>query len=129
LDRGLTLKKVDVDKSTGVILKEEDVFSTMDVWGYSLVGRFVGRFPGTRTVSILCYSWKLPYKIFSHKNGWLVFKFFTEKDTDCVLHGGPYFLYGKPLFLKPMPTFITFAEDQLGCTPVWVQLLNLPWEC
>jgi hypothetical protein len=55
LDRGLALKKVDVDKSTGVILTEEDVVP-MDVWGYSLVGRFAGRFPGTKAISTLCDS-------------------------------------------------------------------------
>jgi hypothetical protein len=129
LDRGSALKKVDVDKGIGVILKEQDVVSTKDVWGNSLVGRFAGRFPGTKAVSILCDSWKLPCKIFFHKNGWLVFKFFTEKDMDSVLHGGPYFLYGKPLLLTPMPMFFTFAEDQLACTPIWVQLPILPWEC
>jgi hypothetical protein len=57
-----------------------------------------------------------------------MFKFSTKKDMDCVLHGGPYFLYGKPLLLKPMPTFLTFAEGQLACTAVWVQLSNFPWE-
>jgi hypothetical protein len=129
LDRGLALKRADVDNNTSVVLKEEDVFSTKDVWGFSHVGRFAGRFPGTKAVSILCYSWKLPCKIFCHKNGWLVFQSSIDKDMDCVLHGGPYFLYGKLLLLQPMSTFFTFAEDQLTCTPISVQLSNLLWKC
>jgi hypothetical protein len=32
LDRGLALRKFDVDNSTGVILNEEDVYSTEVVW-------------------------------------------------------------------------------------------------
>jgi hypothetical protein len=118
LDRGLVFEKVDVDRNTGVILKDDDVLPTKDVWGYSLVGRFTGRFPGTKAISILCNCWKVICKIFSHKNGWLVFKFSTEKDMECVLHGGPYFLYGKPLLLKPIPSFFTFDENQLARTPV-----------
>jgi hypothetical protein len=47
----------------------------------------------------------------------------------CELHGGPYFLYSKPLLLKPMPTFFTFTDNQLASTPVWVRLPNLLWEC
>ncbi|KAL0289340.1 UNVERIFIED_CONTAM: hypothetical protein Sangu_2620100 [Sesamum angustifolium] len=46
-----------------------------------------------------------------------------------ILAGGPYFIYGRPLLLKPMPDCFEFKEDDISLTPVWATLPSLPLEC
>ncbi|KAK4428295.1 hypothetical protein Salat_1129100 [Sesamum alatum] len=63
-----------------------------------------------------------------HESGWLIFKF-TRDDRQCILAGGPYFVYGRPLLLKNMPDYFEFKEDDMSLTPVWAILPSLPLEC
>ncbi|KAL0352440.1 UNVERIFIED_CONTAM: hypothetical protein Scaly_1632700 [Sesamum calycinum] len=60
--------------------------------------------------------------------GWLIFRFAQDDDRQWVLADGPYFVYGRPLFLKAMPDCFEFNEDGISLTPVWATLPSLPLE-
>ncbi|KAL0412017.1 UNVERIFIED_CONTAM: hypothetical protein Slati_3791400 [Sesamum latifolium] len=46
-----------------------------------------------------------------------------------IVTGGPYFVFGRPLMLKIMPTCFEFQEDVISLTPIWASLPSLPLEC
>lgn len=110
---GLKLQFYD-NQSDVVILSDSDANDLEEVWGYGVVGYFVGRFPGKAALLRLCDSWKVKYQYFDHASGWLVFKFDTDSDRLCVLNGGPYSVYGIPLMLKSMPRFFEFDAKEVN---------------
>ncbi|XP_022857248.1 uncharacterized protein LOC111378308 [Olea europaea var. sylvestris] len=111
-----------------LVLGESDEDNIENTWGYELVGYFASRFPGKVALLQLCDSWKVNYKYFVHSSGWLVFKFETDLERLSVLHGGPYFVYGRPLMLKVMPRYFDFDDKDVSTMPVWINLSGLPLE-
>lgn len=117
------------DQPEQVVLNQKDIDDVQTAWGFCLVGYVAGRFPGKEALLKLCTSWNVAYKFFTHQSGWLVFKFKTEEDRFKVLQGGPYFVFGRPLILKNMPSYFEFDNMELKQVPVWVKLPGLPLEC
>ncbi|KAH1214914.1 hypothetical protein GmHk_13G036174 [Glycine max] len=114
--------------SEDVVLLDEDDFQHLEkVWGHSLIGYVVGRFPGKKALLECCQKWGVKFSYSTHENGWLVFKFDSD-DMNHVLSAGPYFIFQRPLLLKVMPLFFDFANEELSKIPVWVKLRNLPLE-
>ncbi|XP_042415492.1 uncharacterized protein LOC122004709 [Zingiber officinale] len=62
------------------------------------------------------------------RNGWVVYRFDTKEDSEKVLKGGPYFIFGIPIFLKIMPKHFLFNED-CRFVPAWIQIHGLPPDC
>ncbi|KAG6484327.1 hypothetical protein ZIOFF_061132 [Zingiber officinale] len=106
----------------------EDIETVEDSVGYCLVGCFMGRHPGRNGVHAIASRWRVPYKFYMHKSGWVVYRFDTPEDRDKVLRGGPYFAFGIPLFLKYMPRCFLFEEDG-RYIPAWIQIHKLPPDC
>ena len=114
--------------SEDVVLLDEDDFQHLEkVWGHSLIGYVVGRFPGKKALLECCQKWGVKFSYSTHENGWLVFKFDSD-DMNHVLSASPYFIFQRPLLLKVMPLFFDFANEELSKIPVWVKLRNLPLE-
>ncbi|XP_074570567.1 uncharacterized protein LOC141827233 [Curcuma longa] len=105
----------------------EDIDTVEDSVGYCLVGCFMGRHPGREGVVKVGSKWP-SYQFFMHKSGWVVFRFDKEEDRETVLQGGPYFVFGIPLFLKKMPKCFMFEEDG-RFVPAWIQIHGLPPDC
>lgn len=116
------------NQSDEVVLCESDAQNIEEAWGYGLVGYFAGRFPGKVALLQLCDSWKVKYQYFVHSSGWLVCKFETDSERLSVLHGGPYFVFGRPLMLKAMPRYFEFDDKEVSTMPVWINLPGLPLE-
>lgn len=95
-------------------------------FGHCLVGYFAGKFPGKQALLKICNSWGVSYQYFPHSSGWLIFKFGDAASRDQVLRGGPYFAYGRPLFLKVMPSCFEFNETLDVHLPLWVRFPGLP---
>jgi hypothetical protein len=58
--------------------------------------------------------WKCNVTLNLHDSGWLVFWFSSKADMVKVLYKGPYSVQGKPLVLKPMPTFSYFSKPDMS---------------
>ncbi|GFQ01108.1 hypothetical protein PHJA_002254700 [Phtheirospermum japonicum] len=71
-------------------------------------------------------EWKVPYKIFSHDSGWLVFKFESEEHRQHVLSGGPYSIYGRTLMLTMLLKCFEFDKNVFRFISVWIRLPGLP---
>lgn len=129
MDVGLKLRKIE-NQPDELILSEQDIDNVEVAWGYCLVGYFAGRFPGKIGLLHLCKSWKVRYKYFIHRSGWLIFKFDSEADRARVLMGGPHLVYGRPLMLKNLPKCFEFDKnDGISTVPTWITLPGLPLDC
>lgn len=122
--------KLDQYERTGktVPIAADDVEELDGIMGPCLVGCFMGRHPGRQGVEAISRRWGVPNNYHLHTSGWVVFKFDKDSDKEAILLGGPYFVFGIPLFLKHMPKCFLFAEDG-RYVPAWVQLHGLPPDC
>ena len=120
------LNKYTVDDGP-LTLGSDDLLDVRAKLGFCLVGYIAGKFPGLKAIRALSQSWGASFQ--QHESGWLIFRFAREEDSQRILAGGPYFVYGRPLLLKHMPVCFEFKEDDISLTPVWATLPSLPLEC
>lgn len=122
--------KLDQYERTGkaVPIEFDDVEELETIMGPCLVGCFMGRHPGRQGVQAISRRWGVPNSFHLHLSGWVVFKFEKEADKERILLGGPYFVFGIPLFVKQMPRCFLFGEDGRH-VPAWVQVHGLPPDC
>ena len=95
------------------------------VWGWSLLGQYVGYYPGYMAINELRKSWGVKSK-FREEAGWMIFQFETESVRDNVLKGGPYFIHGRPLILKHIPEKFAFNRKDIATIPLWVRFFGIP---
>jgi len=110
-------------------IEQKELDDTQSAWGSCLVGYFAGRFPGKIALLKLCNSWNVKFNYYAHSSGWLIFRFENEMDRDQVMAEGPYFVFGRPLMLKVMPSCFEFDDKDISLMPVWVNLPGLPLDC
>ncbi|KAK4415298.1 hypothetical protein Salat_2637100 [Sesamum alatum] len=108
-------------------LETSDLIDVKAKLGFCLVGYIAGKFPGFKAIREMAHSWGATFQ--QHASGWLIFRFARDEDRQHTLAGGPYFIFGRPLFLKNMPDCFEFKEDDISLTPVWAILPALPLEC
>lgn len=114
-------------KSEGPIILPQELYQCIKAkWGHCLIGYIAGRFPGHKAILDMCKSWGVKFTYHTHASGWLVFKFEHEECMDKVLAEGPYFVFQRPLLLKPMPECFNFGREEFNKVPVWVQVWGLP---
>ncbi|KAL0331461.1 UNVERIFIED_CONTAM: hypothetical protein Sangu_1691600 [Sesamum angustifolium] len=120
------LSKFHIEDGT-ITLESDDLTDVRMKLGFCIVGYIAGKFPGMQAIRALSKTWGASFQ--QHDSGWLVFRFARDDDRQRILAGGPYFIYGRPLLLKPMPDCFEFKEDDISLTPVWATLPSLPLEC
>lgn len=125
-DTTLTLMRSPGNK---IALTPTDVDAMEGKFGFCLVGRFLGRFPGWKALKALTGQWATPHQTLTHDSVWIDFKFSEKQSCDTVLKGGPYVIYGCPLYLKNMPHFFTFESAVHNQLPLWMQIHGLPIDC
>lgn len=114
-------------KSEGPISLPQELYQCLKTkWGHCLIGYIAGRFPGHKAILDMCKAWGVKFSYHTHASGWLVFKFDHEESMDKVLAEGPYFVFQRPLLLKPMPNCFNFGKEEFNKVPVWVQVWGLP---
>ena len=60
--------------------------------------------------------------------GFFLSRFSSSDDYDKVLRGGPWFIEGHFLVIKPWEPYFKASEAKLTTVTVWVRLLELPIE-
>ena len=100
-------------------------------WSNTLVGRFLGK--------------KLPYSLVNNTtdrlwakdglidtlatdSGCFFFKFSSLETRDAILEGGPWFIAGQPLILRPWKPHFSFANEEVHSIPIWVNFYGIPLE-
>ncbi|XP_058746627.1 uncharacterized protein LOC131619555 [Vicia villosa] len=58
--------------------------------------------------------------------GYFIVRFKSYDDMEKITAHGPYFIFGKPIFLKPWSPDFEITEDVLRVLPLWITLPNLP---
>ncbi|KAL0305339.1 UNVERIFIED_CONTAM: hypothetical protein Scaly_2988100 [Sesamum calycinum] len=120
------LSKFHIEEGT-ITLESDDLTNVRAKLGFCIVSYIAGKFPGMQAIRALSKTWGASFQ--QHDSGWLVFRFARDDDRQRILAEGPYFIYGRPLLLKPMPDCFEFKEDDISLTPVWATLPSLPLEC
>ena len=112
-----------------VSLIPEDFGEHRNIWKLCLIGYSIGKTPSYTILGKFIENvWKCSATLHIHDSGWLVFHFSSVADMSRVVRRGPYSVQGKPLVIKPMPSFF-FAKPDISSMPVWVCLPNLSMEC
>ncbi|KAK4397504.1 hypothetical protein Sango_1587000 [Sesamum angolense] len=114
-------------KDGTITLESDDLTDVRAKLGFCIVGYIASKFPGMQAIRALSKTWGASFQ--QHDSGWLVFRFARDDDRQRILAGGPYFIYGGPLLLKPMPDCFEFKEDDISLTPVWATLPSFHLEC
>nr|GLL21477.1 uncharacterized protein LOC109184888 [Ipomoea trifida] len=111
------------------VLDESEIWVAPKQWNFSLLGCFAGRFPGHKAIDALVAFWKVKCKVVMQPNGFVMFRFQSEGDRCAVLKNGPYFLYGKRLFLDSLPENFWLELSDYCMVPTWVRFVDLPDMC
>nr|GMD42192.1 hypothetical protein JCGZ_08271 [Ipomoea batatas] len=111
------------------VLDESEIWVAPKQWNFSLLGCFAGRFPGHKAIDALVTFWKVKCKVVMQPNGFVMFRFQSERDRCAVLKNGPYFLYGKRLFLDSLPENLWLELSDYCMVPTWVRFVDLPDMC
>ncbi|CAH9058811.1 unnamed protein product [Cuscuta epithymum] len=102
--------------------------SSIDLWGFCLVGYFAGRFPSLKSIHELVAKWGVQCSVRQDDCGWVIFKFKSEETRSKVLMEGPYSLFGKSLYLKTFSEDFSFNSDEFLKVPIWVKFPYLPMQ-
>lgn len=63
-------------------------------------------------------------ELYFNDAGYFIFKFKNDEEINQVMEQGPYFIYGKPLFLKYWTMDFELNADLLHVLPLWITLPN-----
>lgn len=116
-------------KEDVVMIKENDLLTNEEAFGFALVGCMVGPRPGRKKVDDLVTSWGVECSFSFHPNGWIVFKFNNAEDLESVLTKGPYNSFGYPWIIRKVPEYFTFSDTCFSSVPIWINLRKLPKKC
>nr|GMC81198.1 uncharacterized protein LOC109184888 [Ipomoea batatas] len=115
------------------VLERHEIRIVQKPWAFGLLGCFAGRFPGIEGINALLDNWKDKWKVKCkmnpQPNGYVLFRFQSESDRCTILSNGPYFLYGKRLFLDSLPEGFRLDKSDFCMVPTWIRLVDLPVEC
>ncbi|XP_058722959.1 uncharacterized protein LOC131594767 [Vicia villosa] len=65
-------------------------------------------------------------ELYFNEAGYFIVRFRTWEDLNKVMEQGPYFIFGKPIFLKYWSVDFEIKADLLRVLPLWITLPNLP---
>nr|GME00182.1 hypothetical protein JCGZ_08271 [Ipomoea batatas] len=115
------------------VLERHEIQIVQKPWAFGLLGCFAGRFPGIEGINALLDNckdkWKVKCKMNPQPNGYVLFRFQSESDRCTILSNGPYFLYGKRVFLDSLPEGFRLDKSDFCMVPTWIRLVDLPVEC
>ncbi|VFQ69557.1 unnamed protein product [Cuscuta campestris] len=128
---GFKLFKVDgVSPGDKVWIPEECIRPIEELWGFVLVGLFVGKFPGLKAVSNLKKTWGMPCEMLPlrKETGLVIFRFKSRADRSHALANRHHKACGKKLLLRIPGEDFMFNSEPFTQIPVWIKLLDVPVE-
>lgn len=132
VSRGMPLGYVAPTMVNGEIIiqiEEEDVAEELDFWENAIILFALGDSLTMNVVKkFMEKSWNfasLP-DLFYNDSGYFIARCKSKEDQEQILAQGPYFIFGKPIFLKKWSIDFELRDDLLRVLPLWVNLPNLP---
>ncbi|GAB2275878.1 hypothetical protein Dimus_010622 [Dionaea muscipula] len=58
--------------------------------------------------------------------GFFIFRFSSLEGRDKILDGGPWFVGGKPLYLRRWEQMMSLTREMMSRVPVWANFYNVP---
>lgn len=118
-----------VDGEVEVKIEESDVEDELEFWSNSIILFALGDSLSMNAVKkFMEKNWNsvsLP-ELYYNEEGYFIVRFRNQEDREHVLAQGPYFIYGKPLFLRQWSSDFEMKEDILRVMPLWVTFPQLP---
>ncbi|KAI5423833.1 hypothetical protein KIW84_030161 [Lathyrus oleraceus] len=118
-----------VDGEVEVKIEESDVEDELEFWSNSIILFALGDSLSMNAVKkFMEKNWNsvsLP-ELYYNEEGYFIVRFRNQEDREHVLAQGPYFIYGKPLFLRQWSSDFEMKEDILWVMPLWVTFPQLP---
>ncbi|XP_058774240.1 uncharacterized protein LOC131648504 [Vicia villosa] len=132
LNRGMVVEFVAPQLINGkemILIEDSDVADELLHWENAIILFALGETLSMHAVkSFMEKSWNfvsLP-ELYYNEAGYFIFIFKSLEDQSKVMEQGPYFIYGKPLFLKYWSIDFELKDDLLRVLPLWITLPNLP---
>ena len=100
-------------------------------WSTTLVGRFLGKkLPYSLVTNVTGRLWGTEGLLdtLATDSGYYFFKFSSLESRDAVLEGGPWFVVGQPLLLRPWKPQFSFDNAEVHSIPIWINFYGIPLE-
>ena len=119
--------------ATNLILKipKDITVAGKEEWGSTLVGRTMGRkLPYSLITKVTDRLWANDGLIdtLATDSGYYFFTFSSVETRDAILEGGPWFVAGQPLLLRPWKPHFSFQNEEIHSIPIWVNFYGIPLE-
>lgn len=131
-DRGMAVEYVApalVNGKVEVTINEADIADELLYWDNVVILFALGENLSMHAVKkFMETTWNfvsLP-ELYYNEAGFFFVKFKNGDDKEKVMTSGPYFIYGKPLFIRYWTPDFEIKEDLLRILPLWVTFPNLP---
>ncbi|XP_058734308.1 uncharacterized protein LOC131606039 [Vicia villosa] len=118
-----------IDGEIEISIDDTDVAQELEFWENAMILFALG---GNLTMNVVKKfmesSWNfiaLP-NLYYNDAGYFIVRFKNYDDMEKITAQGPYFIFGKPIFLKPWSPDFEITEDVLRVLPLWITLPNLP---
>ncbi|XP_058733882.1 uncharacterized protein LOC131605554 [Vicia villosa] len=132
INRGMAIEYVPpqfVNGEEKIVIEDCDVEDEIRYWENAVIIFALGESLSMHAVKgFMEKSWNfvsLP-ELYFNESGYFIARFKDADDQSKVMEQGPYFIYGKPLFLKYWTMDFELQADLLRVLPLWITLPNLP---
>ncbi|XP_058774346.1 uncharacterized protein LOC131648621 [Vicia villosa] len=132
LNRGMVVEFVAPQLINGqekILIDDGDVEDEIRYWENAVILFALGETLSMHAVkSFMEKNWNfvsLP-ELYFNEAGYFIVRFKDSEDQSKVMEQGPYFIYGKPLFLKYWTMDFELKANLLRVLPLWITLPNLP---
>ena len=132
LNRGMAVDFIAptfVNGKAEITIDESDVYEELEFQENSIILFALGQSLSMNAVKKFMEKTQnfisLP-ELFYNDEGYFIMKCKNREDMELVMEQGPYFIYGKPVFLRKWTTEFEMKEDLLRVLPIWITLPQLP---
>ena len=118
-----------VNGKAKVTIDDSDVSGELEFWENLIILFALGESLSMNAVKkFMEKTWNfisLP-ELFYNDDGYFIVKCKNREDMELVMEQGPYFIYGKSLFLRKWTSDFEMKEDLLRVLPIWITLPQFP---
>ncbi|CAK8577790.1 unnamed protein product [Lathyrus sativus] len=112
-----------------ILIEDTDVVEKLEFWDNASILFALGQNLSMNAVRIFMektWNFVAMPELYYNDEGYFVLRFKNNEDKEKIMEQGPYFIYGKPIFLRYWTTDFEIKEDLLHVLPLWITLPNLP---
>ncbi|KAJ6925337.1 hypothetical protein NC651_009875 [Populus alba x Populus x berolinensis] len=111
-------------------ISEQILLENKDQWMRCMIGFILGfKLPYHAVNAIATKAWRSCglETIMTTANGFMIFRFKTEKEMHAVIEKGPWMFSGKNIILQQWHPRFQFDKSKISTLPIWIRLHGLPF--